>query len=122
MSRINRPGYWRRLCSQCGVASSECDRNLCPCLERVTPLQVFEWCVVRQSSLGPSITICASALRTTTHEVKAAIAAWNDPRGHMEIVPLVGMRGNRIDAYYNTSGRVYAGNQPKESEHEKTRE
>lgn len=68
-----------------------------------TPLEIFDWAVVRQSDVGPGIATCASAFNCTTDEVRAAVAAWNDPRGTMECVRQ-GPRSWRIEAYYNTTG------------------
>lgn len=111
MARTHIPSFkntltGRALCSRCGVAKRECDRAGCEYLERVTPQQVFDWCVVRQSDLGPGITMCAEALGTSTDEVREAVTRWNprDPHRHMALVPVKGQRGYRIEAYYNTSG------------------
>lgn len=70
----------------------------------LTPLDVFEWAVVRQSDLGPGVAACAKALRAETNVIRALVRRWDDPRGHMEIVKIRGQNGHRIEAYYNTSG------------------
>lgn len=68
----------------------------------VTALEVFNWAVVRQSTLGPGVNVCALAFKTTPEHVRELVAKWIDTRGHMECV----RHGHfwRIDAYYNTSG------------------
>jgi hypothetical protein len=72
------------------------------------PLELFEWAVARQSALGPGIGACAAAFGCTAREVRDAVSAWDDPRGHLAVerVPaaLSGAPGFRIEAYYNTSG------------------
>lgn len=80
-----------------------------------TPLDIFNWAVVRQSDIGPGARTCAEAFNITTREVRDIVAQWNDPRGHMECVQVavdtqrLGSRLGgfwRIEAYYNTSGRL----------------
>lgn len=68
-----------------------------------TPMEVFDWAVVRQSDLGPGIATCATAFGCTTDQVREAVSNWNDTRGHMECIR-TGPRQWRIEAYYNTSG------------------
>lgn len=67
-----------------------------------SPLELFEWAVVRQSSLGPGVSVCAHAFNITPRQVHDIVAHWDDIRGHMEILKERGMQ--RIEAYYNTSG------------------
>jgi len=71
-------------------------------LRQPTPLQIFDWAVVRQSTLGPGVMVCAHAFNITAREVRDIVSEWNDPRGVLECVRVE--RFWRIDAYYNTTG------------------
>lgn len=73
-------------------------------MDAVTPLQLFEWAVVRQSDLGPGVQTAAAAFGVTAKEVRALVLAWDDPRWHMSLARFPGGFGYRIEAYYNTSG------------------
>jgi hypothetical protein len=77
--------------------------------EMPTPLQVFDWAVVRQSALGPGLATAAAAFGCTTQDIREAVKKWDDPRGHMECVHIDKKLGApvsawRIEAYYNTTG------------------
>lgn len=70
-----------------------------------TALDIFNWAVVRQSALGPGVTTCATAFNIKPEQVRELVAHWHDARGHMECQRINPM-GWRIEAYYNTSGRM----------------
>lgn len=67
------------------------------------PLDIFNWAVVRQSTLGPAVRRCAETFDISPEQVRELVAKWDDPRGNMECLRIA-MNGWRIDAYYNTSG------------------
>lgn len=71
-------------------------------LQKPTPLQIFDWAVVRQSTLGPGVAVCAQAFGITAQEVRDIVSEWNDQRGVLECVRHD--RYWRIDAYYNAQG------------------
>jgi hypothetical protein len=67
-----------------------------------TPLEIFDWAVVRQSDTGPTMTNCANAFGITVEQVRKIVTQWNDPRGSLRCTH----DGNawRVDATYNATG------------------